>query len=377
MPQRRLVIRLLIIALVAAAMYGIIRSKREMVDFNVYRIAGARLLDAEPLFRADDGHYQFKYLPAFAIAAAPLAWVPSEVGKAIWFAISVWLLFVFFRNSVHGLPNRRLGVKTLYWCSGLLMGKFIVRELVHGQTNVLLGVVAILSLIALQNGRTLKGGALTGLAIFVKPYALVLVPWLIVAGGMRAALACLAVVVAGLILPAAVYGWPGNLNELYGWYRTVTDTTAPNLLVPENVSLATMWAKWLEPGPTAAMLAVVSGLVLLVLPLIAVLWRRRVDQPSYLEFGMLMVLIPLLSPQGWDYVLLLGTPAVVCLVDRLRDTPLAWRVVTAAALVTMGFTIFDLVGRTIYTSAMRISIISICAIVMMISLTELRRRAVA
>jgi hypothetical protein len=375
--QRRFVVRLLIIVLVAAAMYGIIRSKREMVDFNVYRIAGARALNAEPLFRADDGHYQFKYLPAFALAAAPLAWVPSEVGKAIWFAISVWLLFVFFRNAVHGLPDRRLTAKALYWCSGLLMGKFIVRELVHGQTNVLLGVIAILSLIALQNRRYAAGGALAGLAIFVKPYALVLAPWLIVAGGMTAVLACAAVLIAGLILPAAVYGWTGNMNELYGWYRTVTDTTAPNLLVPENVSLATMWAKWLEPGPTAAMLAVVSGLVLLLLPLAAVLWRRRVEQPSYLEFGMLMVLIPLLSPQGWDYVLLLATPAVVCLVDRLRDTPRAWQVLTAAALITMGFTIFDLVGRTIYVAAMKISIISVCAIIMMIALTELRRRAIA
>ena len=376
-PRTRVLVRLLLVIAVAAAMYGIIRSKREMVDFNVYRIAGARAMHAEPLYRADDGHYQFKYLPAFALAAIPAALVPSEVAKAIWFAISVYLFFVLFRNSVHGLPDRRRSVKVLYWASGLLMGKFIVRELVHGQTNVLLGVIAILALIALQQRRHLAAGALAGLAIFVKPYALVLVPWLLVAGGVAALGACLGVLLAGLLLPAVVYGWTGNLNELYGWYRTVTDTTAPNLLVPENVSLATMWAKWLEPGPTAAMLAVVSGLGLLILPLVAVLLRKRAAEPSYLEFGMLMVMIPLLSPQGWDYVLLLATPAVVCLVDRVRDTPPAWRLLTWTALITMGFTIFDLVGRTIYTTAMRISIISICAIVMMISLVELRRRALA
>jgi len=371
------VAKALIIVAVAATMYGIIRSKREMVDFNVYRIAGARAMHAEPLYRADDGHYQFKYLPAFALAAIPLSWVPSEVAKAIWFAISVWLFFILFRRSVHHLPDRRLSARALYWCSGLLMGKFIVRELVHGQTNVLLGVIAIMALVAVQQRRYLEGGALAGVAIFVKPYALVLLPWLAVAAGAAGLGAWSAVLAIGLVLPALIYGWRGNLDELYGWYRTVTDTTAPNLLVPENVSLATMWAKWLEPGPDAAMLAVISAAALLVVPLVAVLWRRRVDAPEYLEFGLLMVMIPLLSPQGWDYVLLLAVPAVVCLVDRLRDTPAAWRVLTAAALITMGFTIFDLIGRTLYTAAMRISIISVCAIVMMIGLAELRRRAVA
>jgi hypothetical protein len=257
------------------------------------------------------------------------------------------------------------------------MGKFIVRELVHGQTNVLLGVIAILALMALQQRRYVAAGALAGAAIFVKPYALVLVPWLVVAGGASAAAACCAVLAGGLLVPAAIYGWTGNLDELHGWYRTVTDTTAPNLLVPENVSLATMWAKWLEPGSTAAMLAVITGAGLLLLPLAAILLRRRAPEPSYLEFGMLMVMIPLLSPQGWDYVLLLATPAVVCLVDRVGDTPRVWQVVTWAALITMGFTIFDLVGRTIYTNAMRLSVISVCAIVMLISLVDLRRRALA
>jgi hypothetical protein len=48
--------------------------------------------------------------------------------------------------------------------------------------------------------------------------------------------------------------------------------------------------------------------------------RRTVREPAYLEFGLLMLLIPLLSPQGWDYVLLVATPAVMILVDRWRET---------------------------------------------------------
>ena len=43
-------------------------------------------------------------------------------------------------------------------------------------------------------------------------------------------------------------------------------------------------------------------------------------EPNYLEGAYFFVLVPLLSPQGWDYVLLLGLPAYMCLVDRWGDT---------------------------------------------------------
>ena len=52
-----------------------------------------------------------------------------------------------------------------------------------------------------------------------------------------------------------VYGWTGNLDLLAAWFRTVTETTAPNLLVADNISLAAMWAKWIGAGPLAAALA--------------------------------------------------------------------------------------------------------------------------
>ena len=87
--------------------------------------------------------------------------------------------------------------------------------------------------------------------MFVKPYALVLLPWLAWTAGWRALVVFGLVLAAGLLLPAATYGWNGNLTLLHEWYRTVTDTTGPNLLGAETISFASMWAKWLGPGPTA------------------------------------------------------------------------------------------------------------------------------
>ena len=74
-----------------------------MVDFEVYRTAAGRALDAENLYRPIDGHYQFKYLPAFALAMAPFTW-SIQVARADLVRAVVGLLCVFVRWSLHAFP---------------------------------------------------------------------------------------------------------------------------------------------------------------------------------------------------------------------------------------------------------------------------------
>ena len=185
------------------------------------------------------------------------------------------------------------------------MAKFYAHELLLGQTNLLLAALLMAGLVAVKRDRRLAAGALVGLGVFVKPYALILAPWLVVARGWPAGAMTASVVALGLLLPAAVYGWSGNLDLLREWLRTVSDSTAPNLLGNDNVSIAAMWAKWIGPGAFATGLAGAS--IAGTVGLVVVAWRRRraVAAPEYLECALLMLLIPLVSPQGWDYLLLL------------------------------------------------------------------------
>jgi hypothetical protein len=353
------------------------RLRHQMADFGVYRTAATRVLHAEPLYRADDGHYQFKYLPAFAMAVAPIGVLALETARAAWFSVSFGLLLLFVRWSVRALPERRWSERTLILLGSLLMLKFFGHELTLGQTNILLGVLLVAAILALQVDQPAVGGVLIGMAIFVKPYAVILVPWLMVTHGRRAALAVTIVVVAGLLAPAAIYGWNGNLDLLASWYQTVTATTAPNLLNPDNVSVAGMWAKWIGAGVMATGLSAVSAAGLVGLAVAAWLRRRVVEAPDYLDVALLMLLIPLLSPQGWDYVLLLGTPAVICLLDRWREFGRVWRTVTALALVTMCFTIFDVMGRAAYGRFMGRSLVSVAAIALAAALGRLRWQRLA
>ena len=373
--MRALVWPVVLVILAAVIYRGSIH--REMVDFKVYRTAADRALKGETLYRTSDAHYQFKYLPAFAVAMVPFAKLDLEAAKAIWFALSAGLLTMLVRWSLRGLPERRRRDAVLIGFVILFMAKFYAHELTLGQTNILLATLIVAGLLAVQVDEPHLGAGLFALAAFVKPYALILLPWLAVSAGFGPALTGLGVLGIGLAAPSLLFGWQGNAMQLAAWYQTVRDTTAPNLLGADNISIAAMWAKWIGLGPVAnALTLLVIGALL---ALTAWVWQKRstVDSPEYLEIAMLMVLVPLISPQGWDYVLLLATPATIVIVDRWYELTPAWRYTAIAAQILMGLTIFDVMGRALYARFMALSIVSVAAIVIVVVLAQLRRAKLA
>ena len=356
-----------------ALAYGALRFKRDtLVDFVVYHRAAIRTIDAEPLSRPDDGHYQYKYLPAFAMVMAPFALLDGPTASAIWFTISAALLVVFLRGCVKALPDRRLSERLLIVISSILLAKSFVKELAYGQTNLLFGVLLLFAWRAARDGRGAVAGALVAADVFVKPYAVLMLPWVAATRGLPALAGASAVLGVGLLLPALIYGWDGNVTLLREWFRTVTETTGPLITFPENVSIPAMWAKWIGPGPAAQQWSSVT--IGALLALIAGAWfrRSRTAGPDYLALGLLMLMVPLASPQGWDYVILLGAPVLLYVVDRCRELPVGWRVIATAALGIIGFTVFDIVGRTAYVNMMAMSVITVAAIALFLCAWQLR-----
>jgi hypothetical protein len=368
----------IVVILFAVAGYAVLKSKRaELVDFEVQRVAAIRFLAHEPLYRPEDGHFPFKYLPAFAVLVVPFTWPSKQAAEAVWFALTVAMAWAFVRMALHALPERRTPVSSLLWLTLLLNGKFLVKELALGQFNLPLALLLLGAVIAAQRGRGHVAGGLIACGVFIKPYALVLLPWLVWTQGLRPLLPFSVILAAGIALPAMSYGWEGNLTLHQEWFRTVTETTAPNLLVRENISFASMWAKWLHPGPQASLLALASAIAGVCVGF-ALIWRRTpIAEPDYLEGAYFFVLIPLLSPQGWDYLLLVALPAYVCLVDRWRDTRPVWRVVASIGFVLTSFAIYDLMRPTLYIHLMAWGAGSVGAVLIAASLVQLRWRRLA
>jgi len=353
------------------------RISRKMPDLAVYWTAAVRARGAEPLYRIEDGHYQFKYLPAFAVLAIPLSFATLESAKAIWFVASVALLAALIVLSLRFLPERRKPAWLLVGVTLLVMLKFYGHELVLGQMNALFAVIVASAILALRRGNEWVAGALIALAIVVKPYAIIFLPWLLFRGRRKSIGAATAGTILALAIPALVYGVQGDIELHRHWWETVSSSTAPNLTNADNVSIAAMWAKWIGVGGLATTLAAGTSVVLLALTLLVCFNRSSVSFPDGLEAALLLTVIPLLSPQGWDYVFLVSTPAIMLLVNYDDLNPQFTRLVIRVALAAIGLSVYDIIGRAAYGRFMSLSLITLCYFVVVGGLWGLRRRRIA
>lgn len=375
MTPIRLAVAALLILAASAAFTG--RLDREMRDFEVYWIAGGRAAAAEPLYRESDGHYRFKYLPAFAVLMAPLAALPLTAAKGAWFGLSLAALIAFLALSSRPVPNPALRRGALVALTVVAMAKFYAHELVLGQANLLFGALVIGGFSAWRRGANLLAGALLGAAVGVKPYAAFLLPYLVIVGRLRAAAAMTAATLAVLILPAAVYGFDGNAQLLREWWLTVTTTSAPTLTNADSISVFAMYAKWIGWGGTAMATSIATILVLLAAGGLALLWRGRARDPEFLEVGLVLTAIPLVTPQGWDYVLLLSTPLVMALLAQAPRLPRVEAALVWSTLATVAFSLFDVMGRAAYARFMALSIITVCYLVLFALALRVRARGLS
>jgi uncharacterized membrane protein len=362
---------------VAALTIFALRASDSMADFEVYWRGAARAAAAEPLYRADDEHYRFKYFPAFAVLTIPMGLLPLPAAKAVWFTASALLLALLVGLSLEVVPERRRANAVLAVAAIAVLGKFYGHELILGQVNVLFAVLAVGALLAMQRGRERLAGALLALTIAIKPYGVLFIPWLLLrrkAPSVTAALLTLAVIT---VLPVPLYGVGGTVALYRDWWTTVSGTTPSNLLNPDNVSFASAYAKWFGAGTVATSLAMITALAAVAGTAVVVLYRRGLIFPEAIEGSGLLLLVPLLSPQGWDYVLLLATPAVILLANYLDRLPLMLRTAAVVAGLTMGLSVFDVMGRSSYARFMEAAVVTVCASVLLVSLYMLRARRVA
>jgi hypothetical protein len=303
--------------------------------------------------------------------------VSLESAKAFWFVASVVLLTTLIVASLRFLPDQRKHTWLLAGVTLAVMLKFYGHELVLGQMNALFAVIVAAAVLAARNGNEWAVGVLIALAIVVKPYAVIFLPWLLIRGRRVSIGAATAGTMLALALPAVIYGFKGDIELHRQWWNTVSASTAPNLTNADNVSIAAMWAKWIGPGTPATTLTAATSAVILALTAFVCLRRASLTFPDGLEAALLLTVIPLLSPQGWDYVFLVSTPAVMLLVNYGELMPSASRLVVRLALATIALSVYDVMGRAAYGRFMSLSVITVCYFVVIGGLWTLRRRGIA
>lgn len=342
----------------------------EMRDFEVNYRAGERLRAGESLYQTADGHYMFKYFPSSALLYVPLSFLPLPAAKAIWYALTIACslgLFFVSKRLVWGLEPAPWYLLTI---PPLVLAKFFVVEIKLGQINSL---VTLVLLFMVEARSETKAGVLWGIATALKPYGLIFLPYYVVRLRFVALAAGLAVLAAAFLLPSVFYGFERNLEVHRDWVRTLSESTPSELASADNVSILAFLTKWSLPREIAA--GLVLGLGILILLFLR--WRKELPRPAVLEFAILLVLIPLVSPLGWDYQFLTSALALTLLARHWNDFPRPWRWPLGANLLLIGFSIYDLIGRATYQKFMAWSVLTASFLLLLGYLGYLRYRRLA
>ncbi len=335
--------------LVALALVYVLHIRKDMSDFGVYYAGGTRILKGETLYRASDGHLQFKYAPASALFFVGLAALPYEAAKAVWYLLSLCFFFIVVRSGLKLLPPARIRKGLLLTLGFLVIAKYLARELELGQVNLLILFLLGITATSLRDGRQIPAGITTGLSLFLKPYAVMFLPYFLIKKKWKALLAAFATACVGFALPMFVYGPGGNLSVHKEWISSLKLSTQGLLAVGDNASLLAFILKNMGPfsGRTASLIMAAAVLILAVLMLALIRAGGKVgkDQAYGLEIAVLLVLIPLLSPLGWIYNYLYGLGAVLFLIAGMEYFPVGVRCLIAVDLAMIGLTLIEAVGR--------------------------------
>lgn len=187
-------------------------------DFIVYYRASRVLIEGHghlygPLSGSGWPQY-FRYMPLFLLVFLPFAVLPYKAAVAVWAVLKCAALYFVIRAL-----SRRLGLaRTGYWwlLLMLLCGGFVVQELSLGNAQFLIFAMVAACLLWLDEHSN-TAAFLLALAASLKVWPLFFVPYLAARRRTRMVLRTLGLIGGLTLLPAAYFGWNGNLHLLREW----------------------------------------------------------------------------------------------------------------------------------------------------------------
>ena len=349
-----------------------------MVDFQVNYIAGKRLRWAETLYRFEDRHFMFKYLPSAAFLYLPLSCLPLQAAKLIWYfliiACSGGIIFISYRLLPDGDKPKYLMILPL-----LITARFFLREIALGQINTVVTVTLLIMTLYLASEakgaadkRGLYAGLFWGAGVAMKPYALIFLPYLIIKKKWTPLAAGFGCIAAALIAPAVFYGFQGNFTVLKEWHSTLSRSTPPLLSTLDNISILASFTKWTDDPDFSLICSAALISLMSILVLILILKGRELQRPEVLECGLCLTVIPLVSPLGWDYTLLSSTLGIMLLIRYFTVFAKFWRIFLVVNFAVIALAFYDLLGKELYTLFMKWSVTTVNFLVLSGYLAYLR-----
>lgn len=373
----------MILIIVVFLLLFLFRVKNDMVDFQVNYEAGKRLRLAETPYRFEDGHYMFKYLPSSAFLYLPLSYLPLDLAKGIWYFFIILCSLALIRLSFLLVPSTTEKSKWLMVIPPLILIKYFLREIDLGQINTVVTLILLIMAWYLDrqtnersHNEDIYAGLLWGLAVALKPYALIFLPYFLLKGKWRILLSGMCILSIAIFTPSLYYGLKGNFIVLNEWISTLSQSTPTLLTTWDNISIIAFFNKWTGDSNLSLVLTVIFLSVLAFLVLLLMILGKRLEKAAILECSVLLILIPLASPLGWDYNLLMSILGIMIVVHYFPYYTKIWRIVLVCNFLIIFFSVYDIIGKDLYSTFMSLSLTTLNFLVLIGYLAFLRLKKI-
>lgn len=327
----------------------------ERTDFTVYTAAGRAVIEGTDIYEAENARgWLYMYLPIFAILMVPLAPLPVALSSAIWYLLSVAMLWHMLWMSA-ALARRFFPAAqwSVFWLAmWALLGIFwpAMSGMARGQASVLVAWLVTLGIWAWFERRPWLAGAGLAGAIVLKVFpGLFMVYFLFKRQWMMLTTTSVWLALMILVLPSFVFGPVGNYKLLHRWVTTIAlpatdadnherDPRYAQMADPRlerNQSVHAVAIRLIAPDDEIADATgredlaeligkIVSGVLLLITA-----WACRngpADQKDarlLIQFALVILLMLFISPVSWSHSFaLMALPlAIVAAISSILQTP--------------------------------------------------------
>ena len=328
-------------------------SPAHRTDFTVYRDAAAAVLHGQdPYAIRNVRGWAYVYPPPYSIVMVPFALLALPVSVLAWYFVCAGLTVSAISmagrlaGTVAASERKRLAI---LFIPALIVSVWFTVGLTRGQASVLMSWLVIAAIFWENKGRTSAGAACLAGAVLLKAFALTLLCYYAWRGRWKMVAATLmAILLGGLVLPSAVWGWHGNLHYIGEWIHEVAGPALGSessrshselydqllsMERPRNQDLGSVMQRLVEGNQTRLMVLTLAAA--LALP-IWILGRKANAQSEPLILGTVVVWMLLVSPVAEDHYFSLYVLPSAYALAALMDTGQAMRRFGYTGLTVVG-----------------------------------------
>lgn len=352
-------ILILFLFCVISLLADVVNDKFHLVDFEVYYRTAVRMIEGGPIYRIDtDGHFVYKYAPTAALFFIPFTLISFEISQWLfWFLLALvlgktlYLLYSLCQNNRH-----KKSINGVILAALLTVGTHVHLEWHLGQVNSILLLLYVLIIYAYHEDRPKTIAALLSASLFVKPFALIFLPYLLFKKRFSALYFSFIYTLVFAFLPLFFYPSYAQFLDLYNaWFNelNIEMSAKQNLFALRNHSIFSVIARSAYLNSILVGAAVQQAFQLSILGIMALSFLYYIKKGSYIveaatgELALLCAWIPLIAFSSQN-AYLFSLPLLIYLFTAFDELNIWFKTLLVAACILLGINIYELMGKASY-----------------------------